>query len=164
MQYLYLLFNIRSIIDRFNRFYSYLFDTQHTPFDTSYLRTGQMVSRISKGESFNLYGLVHCQHFGVVVEDKIIHLLRDGYHISTVHEFMEGEKLLHVYHCNPKIDLEYVDTISYSLVLSNCEHFASFIVDGVMRCRQLEVMEWLAMHDTEPPSDLKLIPTISLYI
>jgi len=117
-----------------------------------------------KPEMMNGYGLLHCQHFGVVVEGMVIHLIRGGYQISTIHDFMCGEKLIHLYHHNPHIDLEGIETVSYSIITSNCEHFAIWIVDGVMRSRQIEVIEWLLTHDTSPPKDLALIPTMSLYI
>lgn len=169
MQILWLFWHIRSIVDRYNLFYSFLYGKDHIPYKKEYLQVGQMVSRIAKGESFNLYGVIHCQHFGVVldVDDDplIIHITSDkGVHVSTLSEYMEGERILHLYHVNPYPDIGDIETTKYSLFLSNCEHLASKIVDGVARSRQLEVIEYLSMNSGNPPEDMKLIPHTNIYI
>lgn len=169
MQLLWLVWSIRSIIDRFNRFYSYLYTKNHIPYEERYLQVGQLVSRIAKGESFNLYGIIHCQHFGVVVDidddPLILHITKSkGVHLSSISEYMDGERILHIYHNNPYPDLSNIEGISYSLLMSNCEHLATRIVDGVPRSRQLEVLEYISTSDGDPPEDMRLVPNMSLYI
>lgn len=168
MQYLSILWKIRSIVDRFNRFYSHLSSIDHVKYDKSLLSVGSMISRVTQGESFNLWGIIHCQHFGVVVdldreEPLILHILSDGVRISPLSEYMGGAKLFHVYHSNPYPDIRGIEKSKYSLLMSNCEHLATLVVDGVARSRQLEVMEHLATSDQDPPEELRLKPKYNLY-
>lgn len=169
MQILWLLWSIRSLIDRFNIFYSYLYGKIHIPYDKSHLKIGQLCSRVAKSESYNIYGILHYQHFGVIVDvddvPLILHITStDGVHVSTIDEYMDGERILHLYHHNPYIDIRGIEDTKYSFLLSNCEHLATKIVDGVARSRQVEAMEYLSTHDDDPPLDMKLIPSVSLYI
>lgn len=169
MQILWFFWSIRSLVDRYNMFYSYLYGKDHIPYEKRYLQVGQMVSRVTKGEKFNLYGALHCQHFGVVVDvdhvPLIIHITSDkGVHVSGLEEYMDGERILHIYHCNPYPDIRDLEDTKYSFLMSNCEHLASKIVDGIARSRQLEVMEYLSTHDDNPPDDMKLVPRYNLYI
>lgn len=169
MQYLSILWKIRPIVDKFNRFYSHLEGTDHIPYNRVYLPLGSMISRVSQDDSFNLWGILHCQHFGVVIdvdgEDvMVLHILSDGVHIVPLSVYMGDAKLLHVYHSNPYPDIRGVEVTKYNLLMSNCEHMATLIVDGVARSRQLETIEWLLTSDEVPPEDLRLIPKHNLYI
>jgi hypothetical protein len=96
---------------------------EHIPYEKRYLEVGSMVSRLTESDSFNLWGLIHCQHFDVVIdvdnEPLIVHITTEGVAIITLSEYMGQAKMLHVYHSNPYPDLSNIDKRKYSILMSN---------------------------------------------
>lgn len=164
---------VHNVYDAYEEYYAYLTEMDFEQYDESKLRRGDWVSRSMEGGFSNTGVLIYTQHHGVVIDVnpvKIVHFQDNKIKESTLEQYMNGEKILNVYKNNPLVTYTKEWEGHYNLVTRNCEHFASLLVEGVARSRQIEVLEHLAWGalwkapSQEVMESLKLIPRLRFYV
>lgn len=148
---------LSEVIQTYENYNQYLTEPSHFQLVPGVLKKGMWISR-SMGRSYHSLGPIpYCQHHGVVIDVEnecepnevvwVLHFSTDVLKRSTLKEFMDIERLVNVYaDMNKKI--EEPDHKSwdgkYNLITNNCEHFASFLINGFAQSKQVELVEKIA--------------------
>lgn len=156
----------------YENFFEYLNLLPNLEYNDGCLKSGMWICRSMERGYFNLHPLIYTHHHGVMIDsNNIIHYQDNKIKTTSIKEFMNDEKILNVMMYNPLFQYDNDEHKKwdgkYNLVTNNCEHFASLMIEGTARSRQIEVLEWLAYNlpqgKSNIPIDKKIIPIARYY-
>lgn len=157
---------ISEVISIYEKYNEYLLSPTHTNLTPGCLKKGMWLSR-SMGRSYDGIGPIpYCQHHGIVIDvenesqqDEVVHVLHFTFgkiQKTTLKVFMDNERICNVYtEFNPNVkEADYSSWDGkYNLVTNNCEHFSSFMINGIAHSKQVELVEsiaWNTLWTREP--------------
>lgn len=158
---------IYDLYSHYTNFFEYLNEMPNVEYKDGYLRKGMWICRSMERGYWNIYPLIYTHHHGVMIDDtNVAHFQDNKIKVSSLKEFMNTERILNVLMYNPLFEYNEDDAKNwdgkYNLIYNNCEHYASLLIEGKSRSRQMEVLEWLAYNlpfgRKDIPLDKKIIP------
>lgn len=156
-----------DVCSQYENFFGYLKVLPDEDYKPGCLEAGMWISRSMERGYINLQPLIYTQHHGIMINSNTVaHFQNNVIKLSSLKEYMGDEKIINVYKKRSNFEWTGEEPINwegkYNLIYNNCEHFASAMIEGYPRSRQIEVLEFLIYHlifgKGYPPESLKLIP------